>query len=327
MKQTKPRKTKEVHAAIKKALGYSAATPDATFLASWKRRATHVCKPCWELKYCPYGPFVEQSPLLPPLREEYEKHIAYLKEGLAAKTIGEVVQLSEETRQIYVSVLKQVPENPAWRKELGSYLVLRREVERDVAKGKDPFARVARSWGRIEESTVPFPLAQDERRHGGTLKLTAAEEREVKRELRRLERALETGVEDHRRPLDPAREKAVKREIAEAAGRDLPQSVPAVVKDMECNVWGHICPVVFVGESVTETSDRRRRDRYISFSTKMRVVRRDNHTCQECGKHLRDDEVEFDHVIPLAKGGSSDEQNIRLTCFDCNRDKSAKVRL
>src|SRR5688572_27117364 len=22
-----------------------------------------VCKPCWELKYCPYGPLVEQFPL------------------------------------------------------------------------------------------------------------------------------------------------------------------------------------------------------------------------------------------------------------------------
>jgi 5-methylcytosine-specific restriction endonuclease McrA len=54
----------------------------------------------------------------------------------------------------------------------------------------------------------------------------------------------------------------------------------------------------------------------------MRVVRRDNHTCQHCGKQLKDDEVEFDHIIPIVKGGSSEEHNIRLTCFDCNRDKS-----
>lgn len=29
----------------------------------WKRRVKAVCKPCWELKYCPYGPLVEQFPL------------------------------------------------------------------------------------------------------------------------------------------------------------------------------------------------------------------------------------------------------------------------
>ncbi|MFL6351651.1 MAG: hypothetical protein ACJ74Z_07350 [Bryobacteraceae bacterium] len=29
----------------------------------WDRRVKAVCKPCWELKYCPYGPLVEQFPL------------------------------------------------------------------------------------------------------------------------------------------------------------------------------------------------------------------------------------------------------------------------
>ncbi len=28
-----------------------------------KRRVKAVCKPCWEIKYCPYGPLVEQFPL------------------------------------------------------------------------------------------------------------------------------------------------------------------------------------------------------------------------------------------------------------------------
>lgn len=29
----------------------------------WQRRVKAVCKPCWELKYCPYGPVVEEFPL------------------------------------------------------------------------------------------------------------------------------------------------------------------------------------------------------------------------------------------------------------------------
>jgi hypothetical protein len=29
----------------------------------WKRRVKAVCKPCWEIKYCPYGPIVEEFPI------------------------------------------------------------------------------------------------------------------------------------------------------------------------------------------------------------------------------------------------------------------------
>ena len=87
------------------------------------------------------------------------------------------------------------------------------------------------------------------------------------------------------------------------------------------------CPVVYSAESWTETTEDRRTGRYIPFQTKMRVVRRDNYTCQHCHKHLQDNEVEFDHIIPLAKGGSSDEHNIRLTCHECNADKSDKVSI
>jgi hypothetical protein len=29
----------------------------------WKRRTKHICKPCWELKHCPYGPLIEEFPL------------------------------------------------------------------------------------------------------------------------------------------------------------------------------------------------------------------------------------------------------------------------
>ena len=31
---------------------------------NWEKRVKAVCKPCWELKYCPYGPLVEEFPLL-----------------------------------------------------------------------------------------------------------------------------------------------------------------------------------------------------------------------------------------------------------------------
>ena len=88
-----------------------------------------------------------------------------------------------------------------------------------------------------------------------------------------------------------------------------------------------MCPVFFVSEPLTETIEMRRISRYIPRATMFRVVRRDNSTCQICGKHLLDNEIEFDHKIPYSKGGSTEENNIQVTCFDCNRVKSSKINI
>ena len=92
---------------------------------------------------------------------------------------------------------------------------------------------------------------------------------------------------------------------------------------MSCRWFGHICPVVFSAEATTETAELRRRGGSISPRVLMRVARRYNYMCQECSTPLPDFEIEFDHIIPIAKGGSSEEHNLRVTCFDCNREKGA----
>jgi len=56
----------------KKELGFSPDTDDKTVLKKWKENIKIACKPCWELKYCPYGPLVEDFPLYPVLRDEME---------------------------------------------------------------------------------------------------------------------------------------------------------------------------------------------------------------------------------------------------------------
>jgi hypothetical protein len=115
------------------------------------------------------------------------------------------------------------------------------------------------------------------------------------------------------------------QQVKDFNANDYPEVMPPVIDEMQCTIFGHICPVVFSAEGFTETAEQRRTGRYIPFRLKIRVVRRDNYTCQHCDKHLQDDEVEFDHIIPISKGGSSDEHNIRLTCHDCNADKSDRV--
>ena len=92
--------------------------------------------------------------------------------------------------------------------------------------------------------------------------------------------------------------------------------------EKRCSIFGHLCPVFFVNEPFTETKEARRITRHIPRHVMLRVVRRDNNQCQICSRLLLDSEIEFDHIIPLSKGGSTEEYNLRVTCFDCNRGKS-----
>jgi HNH endonuclease len=52
------------------------------------------------------------------------------------------------------------------------------------------------------------------------------------------------------------------------------------------------------------------------------VWRRDQGRCVDCGSRER---LEFDHIIPISKGGSNTARNIELRCEACNRRKSASV--
>lgn len=47
--------------------------------------------------------------------------------------------------------------------------------------------------------------------------------------------------------------------------------------------------------------------------------------CAYCAKPLRFEDVEFDHFIPISKGGKHERTNIRISCVTCNRSKAAKI--
>lgn len=50
--------------------------------------------------------------------------------------------------------------------------------------------------------------------------------------------------------------------------------------------------------------------------------------CFYCKKELPSiKDVEFDHYIPLSKGGKHETSNIRVSCLSCNRIKGAKIAL
>ena len=196
---------------IKKLLGFKPKDSDKEVLAKWKKASSRVCKPCWELKYCPYGPLVEQFPPLSPTRDEAIEHNEFLKKQLAKGAYK------------------------GWRKEL------------------------------FEE------------------------------------------------------------EVAHFTSRNYPKTIPKEMLERACSIFGHICPVFFVNEPFTETEEERRITRYIPRDVMLRVARRDNYCCQKCGRPLGDKEIEFHHKIPFSKGGSTEESNLQLACFDCNRSWGTKV--
>ena len=57
---------------------------------------------------------------------------------------------------------------------------------------------------------------------------------------------------------------------------------------------------------------------YIPAHTRKLVFIRDKYRCVKCGSKKN---LEIDHVVPLARGGSSRLENLQLLCRDCNRRK------
>ncbi|MBS5546382.1 MAG: HNH endonuclease [Lachnospiraceae bacterium] len=58
------------------------------------------------------------------------------------------------------------------------------------------------------------------------------------------------------------------------------------------------------------------------------IKKRDNYTCCNCGNSTHKEPnllLEIDHIIPVAKGGQTVEDNLQTLCWKCNRAKSNKI--
>ena len=62
--------------------------------------------------------------------------------------------------------------------------------------------------------------------------------------------------------------------------------------------------------------------RHISRDVRQVIWTRYGGRCADCGAN---DYLEFDHIIPVAKGGSNSETNVQLLCRRCNLKKSDKI--
>ncbi|MES0444966.1 MAG: HNH endonuclease signature motif containing protein [Desulfobacterales bacterium] len=77
-----------------------------------------------------------------------------------------------------------------------------------------------------------------------------------------------------------------------------------------------------------ERGDRHKRGYGASWTkTRIRILKRDSYLCQPC---LSNDRyapgTQVDHIIPKAKGGSNDDDNLQAICNECHKTKTANER-
>ena len=72
------------------------------------------------------------------------------------------------------------------------------------------------------------------------------------------------------------------------------------------------------------------KEQRILMTKKLRdyIKKRDNYTCCICGNSIHNEPnllLEIDHIIPVAKGGLTEENNLQTLCWKCNRSKGTKI--
>jgi len=58
------------------------------------------------------------------------------------------------------------------------------------------------------------------------------------------------------------------------------------------------------------------------YKLRWKILQRDNFTCQYCGQSAPNVKLEVDHKVPIADGGTNDEDNLVTACYACNRGKN-----
>lgn len=75
-------------------------------------------------------------------------------------------------------------------------------------------------------------------------------------------------------------------------------------------------------QAMRQQLDTKAKREPLSQDVKIFVWQRDLGRCSQCGSQQG---LEFDHIIPLAMGGSNTARNLQLLCEVCNRRKGATL--
>jgi 5-methylcytosine-specific restriction endonuclease McrA len=72
------------------------------------------------------------------------------------------------------------------------------------------------------------------------------------------------------------------------------------------------------------TKSRASTKQVVRFS-RVNVYTRDAFRCQYCGEKKAMDELNYDHVVPRARGGQTVWENIVTSCYGCNDRKGSRT--
>lgn len=64
---------------------------------------------------------------------------------------------------------------------------------------------------------------------------------------------------------------------------------------------------------------------WISSKKRTQIYERDKYTCRYCNKHLSKGELSLDHIVPRAKGGKHNIENLVTACPQCQWKKGYKL--
>lgn len=64
----------------------------------------------------------------------------------------------------------------------------------------------------------------------------------------------------------------------------------------------------------------------IGAKKRLRIYRRDKFKCQECG-HDKMKDLTIDHIHPISRGGTDEDNNLRTLCKNCNLKKGDTINM
>lgn len=81
-------------------------------------------------------------------------------------------------------------------------------------------------------------------------------------------------------------------------------------------------------DKLTFTAFAKEQRSLMTSKLRQKIKERDKYTCQYCGNSINQEPnllLEIDHIIPVSKGGLTEESNLQTLCWRCNRTKSDKL--
>jgi len=103
---------------------------------------------------------------------------------------------------------------------------------------------------------------------------------------------------------------------------------PIVYKDNKIKIRCKYCNKEFIKRKVNMVYCSKKcrlsgGKKYGYFKLRFEVFKRDNFTCQYCGRNVKEDGIKLhcDHIIPKDKGGKDLPKNLTTSCEECNLGK------